>query len=112
MMSDLFPSCDCVDDWRGCDSEYAYVPSIGDAILAGEGLLVWQQEALVGSVEVALCECWGSCVNTDGFHEAKTLINLPTKRRKRMRKCDAMVRGGVTVTSLYTHNVLKLMSNK
>jgi hypothetical protein len=64
----------------------------------------------VGSVEVALCECWGSCVDTDGFHESKTLINLPSKRRK--RKCEAMVRGGVIITSLNTHKMLKLMFNK
>jgi hypothetical protein len=109
-MSELFPSCYCVNDWRGCDNEYAYVPSIGDAILTSEGLLVRQQKALVGSVEVALCECWGSCVDTDGFHEAKTLINLPIKRGK--RKCDAMVRGGVTITSLYALKMLKLTSNE
>ena len=57
--------------------------------MAGESLLVWQQEALVGSVEVALRECWGSRVDTDGFHEAKTLINLPSKRRR--RKCDEKI---------------------
>lgn len=83
---------------EGVLNAYAYIPSIGDAILTSEGFLVWQQEALVGSVEVTLCECWGSCVDTNGFHEAKTLINLPSKRRK--RKCEAMRSGGGTITSL------------
>jgi hypothetical protein len=95
--------------WKieGVVRAYAYVPSIGDAILTGEGLLVWKQEALVGGVEVALCECWGSCVDTNSFHESKTLVNLPGKRKR-----DAMVSGGVAIKSLNTSKMLRWKTSK
>ena len=37
----------------------AVVPSVGDGVLSGQGLLVRQQQTLVRRVEVALRECGG-----------------------------------------------------
>ena len=41
----------------------------------------------MGGVEVALCECWGSCINTDGFHESETLVDLSGEERKWSVSC-------------------------
>ena len=47
------------------------------AILAGQGLLVLQQQRLVAGVEVDLLELVKAAwVNADGFHEADRLLNL------------------------------------
>mmetsp|Transcript_6119 Transcript_6119/g.8554 ORF Transcript_6119/g.8554 Transcript_6119/m.8554 type:complete len:406 (-) Transcript_6119:368-1585(-) len=54
----------------------AVVPAVGDGVLAGQRLLVGQQQALMGRVEVALSERGRPGVHADGLHEAQTLVHL------------------------------------